>query len=66
MVGLIGFIISILLLVLQYKMMCHLVINSTLIVESKKSWILGFLLFGGIVSIIYYFSEYKKASNDIE
>lgn len=66
MVGLIGFIISILLLILQYKMMCHLMINSTLIAESKKSWILGFLLFGGIVSIIYFFSEYKKTSSNME
>lgn len=58
--ALIGIIISILLMILQYKMLCHLIINPRLEVDNKKGWVLGFILVGGIASIVYYFSEYKK------
>lgn len=64
----ISIIISILLMILEYKMLCHLVTRSMLDDEDKKGWILGFVIFTGLASIAYYFSEYRKdnKNKDIE
>ncbi len=60
MYSLIPTIIGILLIILEYKMLCHFVIKSSLSNDSKKGWIIAFVLVGGIASIVYFFTEYRK------
>lgn len=60
--------INIAFIVLKIMMLTHLVVESKLPSKSKKNWVIGFVLIGGIISIIYYFSVYrheKKAQNRI-
>ena len=42
-------------------MLTHFATEAKLSVEDKKSWVIGFVLFGGITSLIYYFDVYRPA-----
>ncbi|MBA2133956.1 hypothetical protein [Capillibacterium thermochitinicola] len=60
--------LKLLLIVLQIVMLTHLATEAKLSAEDKRSWVIGFVLFGGITSLIYYFDIYrpaKKAQNDL-
>lgn len=53
-------IVAIIFLLVEFQMLCHLIIESTLPNDKKKAWALGFVIAGGIAAIIYYFVEYNK------
>ncbi len=53
--------IGIFLVVLEYHMLCHFIIESNIPRNSKKGWILAFVLVSPIASIIYYFTEYRRS-----
>ncbi len=57
---LIGLFIGILFIYLEYTALYHFATESKLPDESKKAWILAFVLLGGLASIIYLLTEYKK------
>ena len=60
--------IKLALIILQIVMLTHLATEAKLSGENKKSWVIGFVLFGGITSLIYYFDVYrpdKKAQENI-
>lgn len=50
--GYLLFLFKLSLVVLQIVMLTHLVTEAKLSAEDKKSWVIGFVLFGGITSLI--------------
>ncbi len=60
MFPIISFILSIAFIILQCYMLCHLALDSVLLRDSKKNWIIGFVLVGPIASTMYYFMEYRR------
>ncbi len=62
--ALIGLVLSIIFIALEYVALCHLATESNLSNNSKKGWILGFVLIGFVVTIIYLLTEYRKIKNE--
>lgn len=60
MLQVVSLIVGIALMVLQYHMLSHLVTESTLLRESKKSWVIAFVIIPLLSSVIYYFREYRR------
>lgn len=52
------------LLYLQYLSLMHLVFKSNLSPDSKRKWIIAFVLISGLASLIYFFTEYKDFKED--
>ena len=60
MLTILSFVLSIALIVLQYYMMSHLIFDSVLLRESKKSWLIAFVLVAPIASVLYFIREYWR------
>lgn len=66
MASLLGLVLLVLLLALQYQVLVHLMLSAEVPEGDKKAWILGLVLAGGIVAVIYYFKFrlWEKSSDE--